>query len=197
MATIPAVVSASKAVSGVDLAAVAALVGVPYAWTPTLDWKELLTRQTQLLHLLRDNVGEFPDWFCSKTFPGRDRTVLALANHIREITVRFLDVVHGCAFDESCANAEPRSLLAPEELQSSLNEVAERLNSCTLQPERVVSTYFGDHPLEMVLERCVCHAAQHMRQLHWFAEVQDLKLTSKLSSTLLESLPLANAVWET
>lgn len=197
MATIPAVVSGSRAVSGVDLAAVAELVGVPYAWTPSLDCEELLTRQTQLLHLLRDNVGDFPDWFCSKTFPGRDRTVLTLANHIQEITVRFLDVVHGCDFDETCANAEPRNLLAPEELQTSLNMVAERLNSCDLQPERVVTTYFGDHPIEMVLERCVCHAAQHMRQLHWFAEVQDLKLTSKLSSTLLDSLPLANAVWET
>jgi len=61
----------------------------------------------------------------------------------------------------------------------------------------VLRTYFGDRPLQVVLERTGWHVAQHCRQLEHIAiEQLHAAPSDRLRPDDLRGLPLPDAVWD-
>ena len=59
-----------------------------------------------------------------------------------------------------------------------------------------METYFGEHPVHVVLERTVWHPAQHTRQLMLILETLGLSPDRPLSAADLAGLPLPEKAWD-
>jgi hypothetical protein len=97
--------------------------------------------------------------------------------------------------------AAPPSVAAGEDIARYGEGVLKKLNAwwaanpdktCT----RLVDTYFGKHPLHIVLERTVWHPAQHTRQLMLILETLGIAPARPLSAADLAGLPLPEKAWD-
>ena len=62
--------------------------------------------------------------------------------------------------------------------------------------QRTMPTYFGEHPVHIVLERTVWHPAQHTRQLMLILETHGIAPDRPLSAADLAGLPLPEKAWD-
>jgi hypothetical protein len=58
-----------------------------------------------------------------------------------------------------------------------------------------VETFYGPQSAHELLERTTWHALQHLRQIHALLEDAGAPPAERLDPTLLERLPLPQAVW--
>src|SRR6266702_2020224 len=61
---------------------------------------------------------------------------------------------------------------------------------------RMMDTYFGKHPLHVVLERTAWHPAQHTRQLMLILETLNIEPNRRLTAADLAGLPLPDKAWD-
>ena len=141
-------------------------------------------------------TGQFPVDRLTDKLPNRDRTVLALANHIVEIAAGYLLVEAGHPFDAIVAGAIPERELDPRDLATRSKSVRARLAALRPAPTREVETLHGMSNGHRVLERCTWHAAQHTRQLAFMLERLGVEPDQPLTRADLEGLPLPVAVWD-
>ena len=141
-------------------------------------------------------VAQVPAERLAVKLPNRDRTVLALANHIVEIADGLLLVAAGHPFDATVAGAVPTRELDPFDLATRSRSVLVRLAGLRPSPTREVETPHGRSTLHRILERCTWHAAQHTRQLAFMLGRIGIALDRPLTAADLEGLPLPVAVWD-
>ena len=141
-------------------------------------------------------VAQVPVERLADKLPNRDRTVLALANHIVEIADGFLLVAAGHPFDATVAGAIPSRELDPVNLSTRSRSVRARLEGLRPSPAREVEPPHGRSTLHRVLERCTWHAAQHTRQLAFMLGRFGIAPDRPLTAADLEGLPLPVAVWD-
>ena len=194
--SLPIVRVASEFYSGTNLARVAQLLNLSYDPTPQLDANELMHRICAINSALGMYALAIPKSMLSDKLPGRERTILGLVNHIAEISAVFIDVCDGEAFTATKAEAET-------EIEQSVIEVVDRMHrlngqlvDLALDPQSTIDTYYGEQSLHAVLNRCVCHSAQHLRQLDHFCGLQHVYVESIELSALLENLSLPQKVWD-
>ena len=141
-------------------------------------------------------TGQFPNARLADKLPKRDRTCLALANHIVEIATGLLKVADGDAFSAEISAAEPDVELEP----LALRELAERISNALAmrQPmaDRPAAAFFGETTFHAVLERCTWHAAQHTRQLAALLEGLGIEPGRPLAPQDLDGLPVPAGVWD-
>lgn len=181
---------------GVDLRAVAELVGVPFQASPALPVEELKQRLRAALEIATRLASEFPPERLQDKLPRRNRTCLGLANHVVEIAVVFLRVCAGASFDVVASAAVPKTELSVADLRVRSKTVALQLEEVEVQGSRVVETFFGPQPLHLVLERCAWHTMQHARQLEMMLARTSAEPSEPIPSQLLADLPLPQAVWD-
>ena len=192
---VPAVAKGERWVPGVDLAQVAALLELPFDPQPALPAPELVRRLQHTLATALRLLRQFPAANLQDRLPNRDRTCLALANHIVEIAAGYLQVVAGRAFDAELSAAVPAVEYAPQALAERALTVQATLAS-PANPERVVETFFGPTTLHQVLERCAWHAAQHTRQLAMLLLRLGIEPDQPLADADLAGLPVPANVWD-
>ena len=176
--------------------------------------EDLIERLRNVLATSSRLTGQFPVDRLNDKLPNRDRTVLALANHIVEIAAGYLLVEAGHPFDATIAGAIPNRELDPGNLATRSGSVGARLVALRPQPAREVETLHGTTQAttlrpqgravaptgtsnrHRVLERCTWHAAQHVRQLAFMLERLGVEPDRPLTSTDLDGLPLPVAVWD-
>ena len=141
-------------------------------------------------------IQQFPIEHLSGKLPNRDRTVLALANHIVEIAAGYLLVEAGRPFDGAVADAIPDRELDPDDLATHSASVRARLAALRPRPVDDVGTQHGMWNRHRVLERCTWHAAQHTRQLAFMLERLGIVPDRPLTAADLAGLPLPEAVWD-
>jgi len=124
---VPAVTQHGVCVPGVDLTQVAALLGLPYDAEPPLPAEVLSQRLRHALTTAMRLVGQLPAQNLRDKLPGRDRSLIGLANHIVAIADSYLDVVAGCAFDAALSAAEPDVELHRAALAERSHTVASKL----------------------------------------------------------------------
>ena len=193
---LPTVAAEGKCVPGVDLAAVAALLNLPFDTPAALPAAVLTVRLQHVLATAGRLFSQFPEAALSNKVANRDRTYLALANHIVEIAARYCDVAAGQAFDEDASQAVPVRELGRALLSGRSRSTAVRLAALRTDAEREVETFFGPTTLHSVLERCTWHAAQHTRQLADLLERLRIKPDAPLSKTELDGLPMPAGIWD-
>lgn len=192
----PTVVAGDDHALGVDLAAVATLLDLPFEMPAALPAAELLDRLRHVLATAMRLAAQFPPAALATTIPNRDRTCLALANHIVEIAVRYVDVATGHAFDEDASVAIPKQELGLSDLALRAEAIDARLAARPVAAEQRVQAFFGVTTLHAVLERCTWHAAQHTRQLTALLERAGIEPEAPLTAEDLDGLPLPADVWD-
>ena len=191
------VADGARWVPGVDLAQVAELLGVDYEATPALSPDALIDRLRHALATSTRLTAQFPDANLSDRLPNRDRTNLALANHIVEIAAGYVKVAAGADFDHGVSAAIPDAEVGREALASRSGAVVAALvGESPLSPADEVGTFFGPSTLHAVLERCTWHVAQHVRQQAMVLEGLGIEPDRPLGVGDFEGLPLPAGVWD-
>lgn len=193
--SIPAVVYGGRNLPGVDLAGVAALLGIEFDAAPALPADVLVERLRLVLGTAMATTRQFPRAHWDDKLPGRERTYLELANHVVEIAAGFLAVVDGHAFSADVSAAVPDVELEPLPLGERAQQVATALAKQTSRAERDVEAFFGQTTRHAVLERCTWHAAQHTRQLAALLEGLGIEPERSLTVADLDGLPVPTDVW--
>lgn len=182
---------------GVDLGKVAALVGVDYESTPKLPAPVLIGRLRHALATSSRLTAQFPTANLADRLPNRDRTSLALANHVVEIAVGYLAVAAGADFGHGISAAIPELELGREALATRSRTVQDALGDGP-QPSYgdEIATFFGHATLHAVLERSTWHVVQHVRQQAMLLERLDIEPDGPLGAADFEGLPVPASVWD-
>lgn len=181
---------------GADLDRVAEFLDLVVEPRNALPVRVLIERLAVVLATATRLASQFSVEHLTDKLPNRDRTVLALANHIVEIAAGYLLVEAGHPFDAIVAGAIPERELEPRDLATRSRSVRARLAALRPSPAREVETLHGLSNSHRVLERCTWHAAQHARQLAFMLERLGVAPDRPLTSADLEGLPLPTAVWD-
>ena len=192
----PALAKDGACIPGADLARVAEFLDLPVDPWQALSAEVLIERLALALATATRLAGQFSVERLADKLPNRDRTVLALANHIVEIAAGYLLVEAGHPFDAKVAGATPERELDPRDLATHSKSVRARLAALRPAPARKVETLHGTSSRHRVLERCTWHAAQHTRQLAFMLERLGVEPDQPLTSADLKGLPLPVAVWD-
>ncbi len=188
-------------VPGVRLDRVGALVGLEHDDTPELSPAELVARLDHILETALGLAGQIPADHLGDILPHRDRTYLALVNHLVEIAVGFRQVTNGAPLDPARAAATPTTERTLAELgercRTTRSEVAAWW-ATTDDPtcSGMVETFAGDQDLHRVLERTTWHCAQHTRQLAMVLELLGIAPDAALGPDDLAGLPVPRDVWD-
>ena len=194
---VPVVADGSRWVPGVDLGQVADLLNVDYVATPALSPDVLVGRLRRALSTSTRLTAQFPTVNLGDRLPNRDRTNLALANHIVEIAAGCLKVSAGAEFDHVVSAAIPVSEVGREALAARSEAVITALvNESPLSPDDEVETFFGPSTFHAVLERCTWHVVQHVRQQAMLLEALGIAPDRPLGARDFERLPLPAGVWD-
>ena len=140
---VPAIANAGACIPGADLDRVAEFLNLAVEHRDPLPVDDLIERLRHVLATATRLTRQIPAEDLSRKLPNRDRTVLALANHIVEIAAGYLLVENGHPFDAKIAGAIPSRELDPGDLTTRSTSVRDRLAALRRQPECEVETLHG------------------------------------------------------
>jgi hypothetical protein len=146
-------------------------------------------------------VGQIPPARLHDTLPHRDRSYLALGNHLVQIAVDFLSVTRGAALTGRLAESVPETELEPPALMAAAAQAKRGLADWLAAADSAklaspVVTYFGSQTLHQVLERAVWHSAQHGRQLMMVLQRLGISPDGPLTDEDFAGLPMPEEVWD-
>jgi len=163
----------------------------------------LMEKLDLVLSAAAQHVRQIPPEALDQPFRNRDRSIRALAFHVFRIVEAFLEsMTDGVELTyESLMREEASEGMTPEDLGRFGDSVRARARVWwDAYPDKAgidtVLTYFGRHPLHVVLERTVWHPAQHTRQIMLLLESLGISPDPRLSPADLAGLPLPEKVWE-
>ena len=191
--SVPIVARGGRFIPGIDLGMVAEFLQLPYDPEPALPVDVLIARLGHTLSTATRLNAQIPSGNLGDKLPNRDRTLLALANHIVQIAAGFVEVAAGREYTRSTISGKQLGRGALAERSSAVETELSRL---AIDPSHRVATYYGTSTLHGVLERCAWHAAQHTRQLAMVLEGLGIEPNKPLGSDDLAGLPLPEEVWD-
>lgn len=148
-------------------------------------------------------VRQIPAGELDKPFRNRNRPIRVLAHHVFRIVEGFLESMQdgGELTYERIMTDAPLSIQTGEDIARHGEAVLARAKqwwaayadrSC----QSPMQTYFGTHPVHVVLERAVWHPAQHARQLMLILETFGIAPDGPLGAADLAGLPLPEKAWD-
>jgi len=200
---IPAVHSDGRWASGVDLKAVADVVGVVYEERPMLPPGELVARINIVMTALARYMRQVSPEGLERKSPDRDRALRDLGYHAGHVARAFLSAYETNEFNARAfyGDATP-DVQTSEELAAHALDTRDMVltwweNAGQYDPlDRVVETYWGARTLHEVLEREAWHGAQHTRQVIMFLGMLGIEPDGPLTAQDLAGLPLPERVWD-
>ncbi len=161
-----------------------------------LDIPVLVSRLLALLDSTARLTEQLPSGaFSARTADG-DPAALALAYHVPQVVVAFLDAALGGRLTrEHFQRRPPPHLTAAGDIAGLTRSVSQALavwwgaNQSRLPA--TVDTYDGVQPLRPVLERTTRHVARHARQLEELLRSTGVAPRPPLAKILLDGLPMA------
>jgi hypothetical protein len=187
---------------GLDLAEVAALVGVAPPDARRLAPGELVARLETVLAATGRYLRQIPDHRLGDKLPGRDRSLLELGHHVFVVADSFLDVTRGEELTaERLATPPPAWMRIGADLDRFGEDVRAGLrdwwSGCDEAGcEAPAETYYGAQTLHQMLERTAWHCAQHARQLMMVLGSLGIEPDRPLGAADLAGLPLPEKVWD-
>lgn len=148
-------------------------------------------------------VRQIPAAELDKPFRNRNRPIRALAHHVFRIVEGFLESMQdgGELTYERIMRETPPVKGTPEDIARYGEQVLARAKAWWSDyPDKACAhpmpTYFGEHPVHVVLERTVWHPAQHTRQLMLVLESLGIAPERPLGAADLAGLPLPEKAWD-
>jgi hypothetical protein len=196
---VPATVIGERFVHGWNPEGLARLVGVTYVPGTRLTPEELARRLDRILDAAQRAVRDLPPGGLDAKAPDRDRTARQLAFHVFRLSAAFVDAREQARFPESwLQELAPPVMRDGEDLVRYGDGVRARIAAwCRREGwcDGDVDTYYGRQSAHELLERTTWHAAQHVRQLHWFLERLGVTPIAPLGRDDLGGLPMPRDVW--
>ena len=200
---VPVVARGDEYVFGQVLADVARLAGVKAPGQAGLTPAQFVEKWLFVLGAAQRFVRQIPtEKLDERAVANRDRSVRYLAFHVFRIAEAFLEVTEGTELSVELPNVAPgESMRTGVDIARYGAGIVERV-SCWWDAnedkgcERRVATYYGQQPLRDVLERCVWHSAQHVRQIMALLDRWEIAPDEPVTDADLAGLPLPKGVWE-
>lgn len=199
--TVPVVARGAEYVLAQDVDELARFVGVGMR-QERLPPDELAARLQRLLAAAESLLAAMPAERLWERLPQRERTWLDLGFHVSMIVQGLIAAGSGGELGyETYERRAPASWQVAAPAIGFSRATRQAFSSwwreARLDPARRVRTYYGETPLESLLERCAWHVAQHCRQLDYLVhEVAGVADPPRLPADLLAGLPLPRAVWD-
>jgi hypothetical protein len=148
-------------------------------------------------------LQQIPAEWLDKPFRNRNRPIRALGHHVFRIVEAFLEAVgegHELTYELIMREAAP-ALRSGEDLARYGADVLARADAwwagcADRSGEGMMDTYFGRHPMQVVLERTAWHPAQHTRQLMLILDTLGIEPDRRLTAADLAGLPLPDKAWD-
>lgn len=148
-------------------------------------------------------LRQIPDEWLDRPFRNRNRPIRALGHHVFRIVEAFLEAArdgHELSYELIMREAAPE-LRSGEDLARYGALVLARTDAwwtgCADRGgEAIMDTYFGRHPMQVVLERTAWHPAQHTRQLMLILDTLNIEPDGRLTAADLAGLPLPDKAWD-
>src|SRR5258706_15526526 len=201
--SVPVVARGGKFVFAQTLGDVIGFLGLDVRQQERLSPAQLMEKMDLVLTAAARFIRQIPATELDKPFRNRNRPIRVLAQHLFRIVEGFLESMQDgklLTYERIMQDAAP-SIRTGEDIarygEGGLKKAktwweANADKSCT----REVETYFGKHPLHVVLERTVWHPAQHTRQLMLILEPLGIQPERPLSAADLAGLPLPEKAWD-
>jgi glutaredoxin len=164
---------------------------------------QLMQKMELVLTSAARYIRQIPGPELDKPFRNRDRPIRVLCYHVFRIVEGFLESMDDGKLltYERIMEGAPPSVATGEDIARYGEGVLQRAKAWwAANPDkscsREIDTYFGKHPLHVVLERTVWHPAQHTRQLMLILESLDIRPDRPLSAADLAGLPLPEKAWD-
>jgi glutaredoxin len=186
-------------VNGVDLAAVADLIGVDYEAPKMLSPAELVERYNRNLDVARSIISEMTDEMLAYTLPSRKRPMLDVACQVASVARAFLEAYED-DHHTTTTYTTPDEVRSREDVLARLDETRRLINSWWEADgfddplDWVTHTYWGYPTLHEVLEREVWHTTQHTRQLQHVLNLFGVEARKPLTAENLAGLPLPERI---
>ena len=164
---------------------------------------ELVKKLELVLPAAARYIRQIPAAQLDQPFRNRNRPIRVLAHHVFRIVEGFLESMQDgrlLTYERIMENASP-SIRTGEDIARYGEGVLARFRTWwEANPDRAcqaeIDTYFGKHPLHVVLERTVWHPAQHTRQLMLILETLNIRPNVPLTAGDLAGLPLPEKAWD-
>ncbi len=185
--------------NGVDLAAVAKLIDVPYEPPVIMPAQELADRYNLNLDVARSIIGQMSDELLAATLPNRKRPMLDVGSQVASVMRSFLAAYADDKHDASYYR-KPEWVLTWADVISRLDETRQLFNTWWEEDgiddplDRVTESYWGFPTLLEVLEREVWHTTQHIRQLEYVLKESGVTPERPLTAANLDGLPLPEGI---
>jgi hypothetical protein len=196
---LPATCVGDRCVNGLDLSAVAELVGVPYSPRPMMSPAALFARYEANMAIGLGLISEMTPEVVRFELEGRDRDMLGVAYQVAMLGRSFLEAYyddrHSIAYYQ-----KPDDITDRDTVHALGLETLARMRTWWDEDgqydafDRVIETYWGYPTLHEVLEREVWHTTQHARQLEYALQRCGIEPMHHLGSENLDGLPLPERV---
>jgi glutaredoxin len=201
--SVPIVARGGEFVFAQTIGDVVRFLGLSVRPQERLSPEALMQKMDLVLTAAARYVRQIPAAELDKPFRNRNRPIRVLAHHVFRIVEGFLESMDDgrlLTYERIMEDAPP-SIRTGEDIARHGERVLARAkqwwedhpdHSC----QQTMSTYFGEHPVHVVLERSVWHPAQHVRQLMLILETLGIRPDRPLSATDLAGLPLPEKAWD-
>jgi glutaredoxin len=201
--SVPIVARGGKFVFAQTLTDVIGFLNLDIRLQERLSPEELVGKIRIVLPAAVRYLQQIPAEWLDQPFRNRNRPIRALGHHVFRIVEAFLDAArdgHELTYELIMREAAP-TIRSGEDLARYGAGVLVRVDQwwagCTDRSgEDMMDTYFGRHPMQVVLERTAWHPAQHTRQLMLILDTLDIEPDGRLTAADLAGLPLPDKAWD-
>ena len=201
--SVPIVARGGRFVFAQTIGDVIKFLGLEVRQQERLSPEALMQKMDLVLTAAARFIRQIPAPELDKPFRNRNRPIRVLAHHIFRIVEGFLESMQdgGELTYERIMKDAPASERTADDIAHYGEEILARARQWwSAYPDKScqspMQTYFGTHPVHVVLERAVWHPAQHVRQLMLILETLGIQAERALSAADLAGLPLPEKAWD-
>ena len=201
--SVPIVARAGKFVFAQTLTDVIKFLDLDIRLQERLSPEELVGKIRIVLPAAARYLQQIPAEWLDKPFRNRNRPIRVLGHHVFRIVEAFLEAAgEGRELTYELIMQDPApALRSGEDLARYGAAVLARVdawwaNCADRNGEAMMATYFGRHPMQVVLERTAWHPAQHTRQLLLILDSLNIEPEGRLTAADLAGLPLPDKAWD-
>ena len=201
--SVPVVARGDKFVFAQTLTDVIRFLNLDVRLQEQLSPEELVGKIRIVLPAAARYLQQIPAEWLDQPFRNRNRPIRALGHHVFRIVEAFLEAARDgrqLSYELIMREAEPALRTGADLARYGAGVLAQLdawwANCADRSGERVMDTYFGRHPMRVVLERSAWHPAQHTRQLLLILDTLRIEPDGRLSAADLAGLPLPENAWD-
>jgi glutaredoxin len=201
--SVPIVARGEKFVFAQTIGDVIGFLGLKVQPQAPLAPEALMAKLDLVLTAAARYVRQIPEAELDKPFRNRSRPMRALAHHVFRIVEGFLESMQDgreLTYERIMQDTAPSRGTAEDIARYGEGVLARAKKWWAAYPDKrcaqTMATYFGAHPVHLVLERTVWHPAQHTRQLMLVLESLGVAPDRPLGAADLVGLPLPEKAWD-